>query len=188
MDIPRRFLRFRDTALRNFKFLESLGFRVTEANETYVRYEGPRSQIEIFHGRQSYELGANVIHQNEKYSLEEFFYLRSAHRGNTADFRKFTATDAHGVEVGVARMASAFRECLQSILNDDPVMYSELQKLREAHRHELAIESVTAQVKPKADAAFRAKNYREAAELYESIRERLSPAELRRLEIAKKRS
>jgi hypothetical protein len=187
MDNPQRFLRFKDTALKEFHFLESLGFRVAETNETDVRYAGPTADLEVFHGRQSYEIGVNVVHQGDRYSLEEIRNLQSLQCGDAADFRKFAATDAHGIEVGVARVASACRECLQIILNDDPAIYRELQKLREAHGRELALASLISQVRPKADEAFRAKNYRQAAELYESIREGLSPAELRRLEIAKSR-
>jgi len=43
------------------------------------------------------------------------------------------------------------------------------------------------QLRPKADDAFRRGDYREAAELYERIQPRLTPAEKKKLSIARQR-
>jgi hypothetical protein len=42
-------------------------------------------------------------------------------------------------------------------------------------------------LRPRADEAFRRGNYQEAAELYERIRPRLTPAELKKLAVARER-
>lgn len=42
------------------------------------------------------------------------------------------------------------------------------------------------QVKPAAEAAFRAKDYAKAVNLYESVRDDLTPVELKKLNYAKK--
>jgi hypothetical protein len=42
-------------------------------------------------------------------------------------------------------------------------------------------------VRPKTEAAFRERRYREAADLYEKIRARLTPTEVKKLEFARKR-
>ena len=187
MGSPRRFLRFRETVLKHFSFLESRGLRASETSETYVRFAGEVADIEVFHGRQSFELGANVIRGGLKYSLTEFQMLRSS-TNEDANFLVFAATDAHGVETGVGLLASALKDCIDAILLDSPDMYVELQSRREANRKKLAMDTLVSQTRPKADEAFRRGDYSRAAELYEVIREQLSPSEMRRLEIAKSRT
>ncbi len=45
-----------------------------------------------------------------------------------------------------------------------------------------------AQVRPRAEEAFRMGNYQKSAELYEEIFERLTPAELKKLAFARRRA
>jgi hypothetical protein len=188
MNNPRRFLRFRETVMAEFRFLESLGLRIETANETYVRYLGSVASIEVFHGRSSYELGVNVIREDVTYSLNEFAEMLAASRGTTSTLQPFAATDAHSVEGGVRRLSMALKEVIELIAENGAATYEELHKRREIRRHKLALASMADRVRPKADEAFREKDYGRAAELYQSIREDLSPAELRRLNIATLRS
>jgi hypothetical protein len=53
--------------------------------------------------------------------------------------------------------------------------------------HEYALDVLVNQLRPKAEEAFRRGDYRNAAELYERIRSRLTAAELKKLAIATER-
>jgi hypothetical protein len=188
MSNPRQFLRFREAVLREFRFLDSHGLRVSEANESYVRYSSPKVDVEIFHGRQSFEIGLCVFRDGVKYSIGELLQLRPSLVTDPQLTHGFAATDAHAVEVGVARIASAFKLFSDAVLSDRSTFYEELDQQRMQNKHELALDSLAGQVRPMADEAFHTKDYRRAADLYEQIKERLSPSELRRLQIARSRS
>jgi hypothetical protein len=178
---------FSSAVRQRFHFLETLGYQQTELADSYVRYERGSMAVEIYQGRQSYELGVNLIHNGVSYSLEELLELHRAHGGNTM-FEPFAATDQHGIEIGVDRLAAMLQSCIQCVLTGDTRTYRELDQRREAARRSLALDVLAEQLRPKAEFAFRAKDYRRAAELYDQIRERLSPSELRKLEVAKDRS
>ena len=63
-------LRFPAEVRTQFRFLEALGFKECESSPTYVRYARSEFVIEIYHGRQSYELGLNLLRDGLSYSLQ----------------------------------------------------------------------------------------------------------------------
>jgi hypothetical protein len=104
--------------------------------------------------------------------------------GGTTTFHPFAATDRNGVAVGVGHLACMFKSCSDYFLTNDPVVFRALDAYGEEVSARFAIESLARQLRPKAEAAFKAKDYRLAAELYGQIRDQLSPAELAKLEFA----
>ena len=63
-----------------------------------------------------------------------------------------------------------------------------LRRQRESWSVDYALDVLAEQIRPQAEAAFRGRQYREAAKLYERIAKRLTPTELKKLGMARRRS
>jgi len=183
----RGMLGFSEGVRTNLGFLKQYGFREVDAEDTIIRYATERVFLNVYHGRSSYELGIEVglVAEMDKrgYPLGAFVRLTDPEEG--ARLRYVCATTAEEVRTGLQRLAAQVERYVKRALKGDETIFSELaQQQREwaaAYVADLAYE----QVSPKAAEAFREKRYGEAAKLYESIENRLSPAELTKLEYAK---
>jgi hypothetical protein len=190
MDQSRAGLDF-PAAVRNaFAFVKDLGFREVGADATIVRYATEWVLLTIYHGRSSYELGVEVALVNAErrepgYTLNEFFRLASAEDATHEELKSYCATTAAEVAIGVGKLASLAKVYLPTALRGDEGIFEALARQRQAWATGFAADVAYRQLSPKAAAAFREGKYREAAELYESIRNRLSSAELAKLEYAK---
>jgi hypothetical protein len=182
-DGPLRDLGFPDEVRTQFQFLEALGFELRESGPTCVRYTRAEFVIEIYHGRQSYELGLNLMRYGVSYSLETLLAVHERAGGATT-FHPFAATDRDAVAAGVGHLAGMFKSCSDYFLANDPVVFRAVDDYGEEVSARLAIESLARQLRPKAEAAFKAKDYRLAAELYGQVRDQLTPAEIAKLKFA----
>jgi hypothetical protein len=72
-------------------------------------------------------------------------------------------------------------------LRADPQFFAMLEKQRKQWSEEYALDVLTDQLRPQADEAFHRGDYSKAAELYAQIRDRLTPAEIKKLALAEKR-
>jgi hypothetical protein len=92
------------------------------------------------------------------------------------------------VVAGLKELSLLLKRYGRSALDGDPQLFASLEGERKLWSEEYALDVLTEQLRPQADEAFRQKDYSKAAELYSRIRERLSPAELKKLSIAEERS
>ncbi len=97
------------------------------------------------------------------------------------------ATTPEGLAVVIDKMRMLMKSYGSAALHGDPEFLSMLEKQRKQRLQEFALDVLERQLRPQAEDAFRRKDYVRAAELYASIRERLSPAEARKLALAKAR-
>lgn len=173
-----------------FHFLGEFGFQEIDAEETIVRYATDRIFLNVYHGRSSYEIGIEVGLLDENgsdaggYSLSEFIRLTKPEEG--ARLRYFCATTPDEVQTGLERLAAQVKQHVARALKGDETIFPELEHQQQEWARAFAADVGYRQVSPKAAEAFRQKEYQKAAELYESIREKLTPAELTKLEYAKK--
>jgi hypothetical protein len=186
-------LRFVEEVEVAFGFLTTeYGFRHVKVEPTFVRYESDSVFVNIYHGRSSHELGAEVGLLDTVQEYDQGYPLSALIRLVDKDewdrYRTFTATTPELVKTGVKKVSETFQKYAVDALRGDPTIFSKLKIQREQMTESYAREVLAGHVKPKAEDAFRNKNYKEAAELYESIRTELSPAELKKLEYAKKHS
>ncbi|HMV12472.1 MAG TPA: hypothetical protein PJ996_05910, partial [Nitrosomonas sp.] len=72
-------------------------------------------------------------------------------------------------------------------LDGDPKYFQMLERQRELWSKEYSLEVLARQLRPKANQAFRQKDYVKAVELYSQFRGCLSLAEIKKLSIAKER-
>ncbi|MCC6924117.1 MAG: hypothetical protein IT525_13835 [Nitrosomonas sp.] len=83
--------------------------------------------------------------------------------------------------------AKVSKRYCRSALDGDPQLFSILESERKSWSEEYALDVLADQLRPQADEAFRQRNYAKSAELYSRIRDRLSPAEIKKLSIAAER-
>jgi hypothetical protein len=188
-DNSRAALNFANTAREVFLFLGDFGFQEVGAEETIVRYATKRIFFHVYHGRSSYELGIDVglfgpgTIEVHGYSLGEFARLTDPMEA--ANLRDFCATTPEEVGIGLGKLAAQAMQYVARALRGDETVFSELERQQREWGSALAADVAYRQVSPKAAEAFREKNYHKAVELYESIKNRLTPAELKKFEYAK---
>ncbi len=98
-------LGFAQAVQRHFRFLEGLGYRVATVEDTLVRYEGAGRFITVFHGRQSYALGAEF---GKTHDLESVVSIKELWNALYPEqpYREYTASIAPVVERGVEELAA----------------------------------------------------------------------------------
>ncbi|MGH8612187.1 MAG: hypothetical protein ACREYF_09145 [Gammaproteobacteria bacterium] len=157
---------------------------------TFVRYESDKIFVNIYHGRSSYELGIEVgplgsgVEIDMGYSLSALIHLVAPEEA--AAYRNFVATTPKKVQIGVKLLSEKFQGYGWDLLWGDPDIFIKLKTQRAQLSERFAMEVLARQVRPKADAAFRSKDYGEAIRLYGSIRNQLTPVELKKLDYAQK--
>lgn len=184
-DAARQRLNFACAVEREFAFLGDRGFQVSEQAPTIVRFRKGDLIATVYHGRRSYELGFEIGHGDEHFSIESL--IRVVAPAEAADYRNPVATKSSEFLKGIHRLADLVRRYGQRALEDDNEAFAELRDKRRVWSEAYALDVLAEQTRPKAEAAFREGKYREAAALYEKIAPRLGPAELKKLAVARKR-
>ncbi len=179
-------LNFADAVRKRFAFLGDHRFIEIESLPTIVRYQKDDLEIDVYHGRQSFEVGFGIARQGVRYSLSEL--IRAADPVAAEQYRNETATTPHGVAKALARLQEVVERYGERALQGDVEYFSALEAQRKVWAEGYALDVLEGQVRPKAEAAFRSGDYRQAAELYERIRIRLSAVELKKLALARKRA
>lgn len=178
-------LNFERAARKSFAFLNDLGFAEIESAPTLVRYRKDGIEVDVYHGRQSYEIGAGVSAFGTRYALSAI--IRTTDPAAAKQYRYPAATTPEGVAAGLEELGSLMKRYCIRALSGDPQFFSELEQQRKSWSEEYALDVLAEQVRPKADDAFRRGDYSTAAELYARIRSRLSPAEIKKLTLAEER-
>ncbi len=185
-EMERKNLNFANLVKERFSFLSDIGFVEVESLPTLVLYRNNGIDVDVCHGRQSYEIGFGISHQGIRYSLSEF--IRIADPEFSKQYRDPTATTQEVLAEGLTKIAElAKRYCIKAI-RGDLTFFSMLESQRKLWVEKYALDVMAEQLRPKADEAFRLGKYREAAELYKRIESCLSPAEIKKLTISEERS
>jgi hypothetical protein len=120
-----------------------------------------------------------------QYSISEI--VRVAEPEEFNNFRYPMTTTEAGVVAGLERLSRLLERYGSKALEGDQEHYLALDEQRQQWAEEFALDVLVEQLRPKANEAFRQKDYLSAVELYSRIEERLSPAELKKLGIARER-
>jgi hypothetical protein len=182
----RKNLDFENAARQRFTFLNELGFSEVEALPTLLRYQKGSVEVDVYHGRRSYEIGAGVSHLGSRYAIAEI--IRSVDSTAAKNYRNPIASTREGVVAGLEELRSQMHRYGSAALQGDPKFFSVLKEKQKVWAEEYWLDGLTSQLRPQADEAFRRGDYSKAAELYARIRSRLGPAELKKLTLAEERS
>ncbi|MCG3188108.1 MAG: hypothetical protein IOMNBAOH_02832 [Rhodocyclaceae bacterium] len=183
--VDRTNLNFANLVKERFAFLSDLGFVEVESLPTLVLYRNGDIDVDVYHGRRSYEIGFGITRQGVRYSLSEF--IRSSDPEFAEQYRYPTATTQEVLVDGLTRTAELVKRYCIKALQGNPAFFSTLGSQRKLWAEKYAFDVMVGQLRPKAHEAFRLSKYREAAELYRKIESALSPAERKKLAIAEER-
>lgn len=177
-------LNFAHAVSERFAFLDDMGFSAVESLPTLVRYRRGEIEVTVYHGRQSFELGFEISRGDACYSISELIGVADAEAAKR--YRNFAATTSEGIIEGLNQLVELVIRYGDRALRGDSAFFAALESHRKFWSEKYALDILEKQLRPKAQAAFQQGNYREAAELLERIRSRLSPAEEKKLAHAKK--
>ena len=169
-----------------FLFLQEMGFAEVEAASALVLYRKDDVEVDVYHGRQSYEVSAGVTAFGVRYSMSEL--IRTADTAAAQTYRSTVATTSEGIADGLAELCSLMKSYGGDALKGDRQFFSKLAKQREQWSEDYALDVMAGQLRPQAEEAFRRGNYAMAAELYARIEGRLTQTEVKKLAFAKSRS
>ncbi len=184
--IERTGLNFSDKVKDLFVFLEQLGFSIVESLPTLVRYKKGDIEVDVYHGRQSYEIGAGITISGNRYSISEIIRLNAPDIAK--NFRYAMATTAEGVATALETLSMLMKRFGGAALKGDPEFIAALEQQRQQWSEDYALEVLAEQLRPKANEAFHRKDYSMAADLYSRILKCLSAVERKKLDFAIKHS
>jgi len=168
-----------------FGFLADAGFAEVEASPTLARYCMGDFEIDIYYGRQSYEIGGGVTLAGTRYAMSEI--VRAVDPEVAKGYRNAVATTREGIAAGLEELAALMRHYGSGALRGEQQFVAALERQRKQWAEGYALDVLAAQIRPQAEDAFRRGDYAQAAELYGRIRECLSPAEAKKLTLTQER-
>ncbi|MBL8483159.1 MAG: hypothetical protein JNJ60_13245 [Rhodocyclaceae bacterium] len=167
-------------------FLTDEGYAAVDQLPTLVRFRKGDVEVDIYHGRQSYEIGGGISVAGTRYSISEL--MRVSDPEAAARYRNAAATTPEAVTAALTALSALLRPYCLAASRGDPQFFSRLENQRKQWAEQLALDVLARQLRPQAEDAFRRGDYPKAAELYGRIRQCLSPAEAKKLALAEKRS
>lgn len=176
-------LNFATAATEAFGFVDRLGFTQVEALPTIVRYRKGDLEVDVYHGRRSYEIGFGIARRGVRYSIGEL--MRAKDPEAARRFRLWAARTESVLRDGLTQLAELASRYGDRAFQGDPELFAALDRQRESWGKEYELDVLEGQLRPEAHRAFRQGDYRKAAELYERILPRLTPVELKKLAFAK---
>lgn len=184
-------LGFKDAVLSNFGFLRTYGLKPVEEDVTLVRYESDAVFVNVYHGRGSFEIGAEIgrLDRTEKYGLDYIVSWAGKQAWEAEGFGRgtmFQVSTHEGVQNFVPKVAELVKKYGDPFLTGNPVFYDELQKVNEQASMAFEREQMLTRIRKEADAAWTAKDFARVAELLQPIRPDLTDVESKRLAYAEK--
>jgi hypothetical protein len=176
----RSFLRFPEEVIKRFIFLEALGFRRMNTKPTLVRYESSVIGINVYQGRQSYEIGLEIESlrkPTESYSFSKILRLVDTQRAES--YRKFAAHTVEGVAHGVEQLAELLHECTDKGALNSKQLFSRLKLQRADLTRNYALSVQLRQAREKAEVACARKEFGNLVKILSPFQEHLNPVELK---------
>jgi hypothetical protein len=112
-----------------FAFLQGAGFDVIESVPTIVRYRKGDIEIDVYHGRQSYEVGFGIAYEGIRYSLGAIISVTDPELGG--QYRNTAAKTPKAIEEGLTVVADLVTRFGERALSGDPEFITALENVRE---------------------------------------------------------
>jgi hypothetical protein len=182
--VDRDVLGFGREAAIAFSFLGDLGYLKSEKSPNHVRFQCNGTQVNVYHGRQSYEISADVNYLGATYPVVSI--IRAIDPDAAMRYRNTTATSQQMVVKALGELTGVVKKYCIDALKGNPEFFSALKANAVAWSEAYALEVLVGQVRPKAHDAFGQGNYDVAVSLYSQIRDHLTPVEAKKLAFAEK--
>jgi len=176
---------FEGSARKAFAFLSEHHFVEAESCPTLIRFRRGEIEVDVYHGRRSFEVGGGITAFGTRYSIPEI--VRLSGPSLVKDFYYRVARNQHSIDASLEELSRLLNEYCLPALHGDTNFYTRLEAERKRGSKAYALEVLAGNVRPQAEEAFRRGDYALAVELYSQIRECLSPAELKKLSMAERR-
>jgi hypothetical protein len=186
----RHALGFGASVEREFEFLGKHGFIVRRREPTLVRFESDGLGIDVYHGRQSYEIGL-LIGPAKPVSAQGYamsVQLDVAVPELAHGYRNYAALEPDAVRRGVSELARLFRLCVdRGILTERDLLERVAERGAQA-AHDYAAEVLLSQTRRKIEAACLARDYAEVVELLRPVEHLGGEAEGKKLRYARRKA
>ena len=180
-------LRFDAEVKERFSFLGDLGFHCVRAESTFVRFESQSASLNVYHGRQSFEIGLEIEPappDRDCFSFSEI--LRLVDREQALHYRNYGTHTLPGVAKGVHQLALLLERCIEGGILKDKQLFSRLRLQREEFRQCYAVETELVQARRKSELAWRNKDYEAFIKALQPLRAALKATEVAKLKFAEK--
>ena len=186
-------LEFRQEALSVFAFLSAdYDFSCTHADPNLLTYESETLYVDVYHDPLSYEVGVDLgklshdAGRKRSFALVELMRLEDPQKAE--NFRCPAVVKPDQMRPALVHLSELLKTYAGRVLRGDSSVLKRARRESARFERERAEKSRLRQVRSRANAAFGEKDYAKAAALYESIKDDLSPAEVRKLEYSNKRA
>ena len=184
-------LGFKEAVLSSFGFLHSRGFRSVAEEITMVRYESQNVYVNIYHGRGSFEIGAEVgrISGGDCYGLDYIVSWAGKEAWDAEGFGRgtlFQVSTKQGVQNTVPKVAKILEKYGGPFLSGDPAFYENLQRVNEESSLAFEKEQMVTRIRKEANTAWTAKDFARVVELFQPIRDNLTEIDRKKLVYAEK--
>jgi hypothetical protein len=185
----RRSLGFSKEARELFSFLEvQWEFKCVRQENTFVRYESADVYVNVYHGRSSFEIGVEIGNKSSEHSFNLEALVALFDKELSLEYWAAGGRTAKAVRRALKKQAEGLSRYGGSALSGHQSIFDRLEQLRTDRSAAMVLDSKAYQIRPKAEAAFRSGDYKEAVKLYSSIEAALSPIERKKLQLAKNKA
>ncbi|MGA8636260.1 MAG: hypothetical protein WB805_15620 [Candidatus Dormiibacterota bacterium] len=182
-------LGFPSTVLQAFAFLQgTYGFQVDSVAPTVVRFQSNRLFVNVWHEQRSHELGLSIgrrsrpAESSHPFNVADILYLTEP--AKAAAYRDHTALTVESVRAGIEALADELQTYGSEALTGANEVFDKIAGDRTQRVESYALALGDAHVRSGVAEAWARQDFAEAARLLGTITERLSPAELAKLEYA----
>jgi hypothetical protein len=184
----RKSLGFSKKVREFFSFLEvQWEFKCTIQEKTTVRYESTDVYVNVYHGRSSFEIGVEIGKKSSEHNFSLEALVALFDKDLSREYWATGARTADAVRKALKKLSEGLIRYGGSALSGHQSIFDRLEQFRTERVASMVLDSKAYQIRPKAEAAFRRGDYKEAVMLYSSIESALSSIESKKLEIAKKK-
>jgi hypothetical protein len=185
----RRSLGFAKEVRAFFSFLEvQWGFKCVRQEKTFVRYESADVYVNVYHGRSSFEIGVEIGNKSSEHSFSLEALVALFDKKLSREYWATGGRTAEAVRRALKKLSEGLSHYGDSALSGHQSIFDRLEQLRIDRSAAMALDSKAYQIRPKAEAAFRRGDYKEAVKLFSLIEAALSSIEKKKLELAKNKA
>jgi hypothetical protein len=186
-------LGFREAVTSEFDFLvKNFSFTCVKQDVTYVRYESSDVFVNVYHGRASFELNVEIGERaggrdipETRFTIGDILYLFSPQVAE--NYHPYQVTTLESVKKFVGELARLVEQYATPALRGDHNCFQRVAEIQLQRSNNLLQTWELNRVRREVETAWREKDFKRVVEIYDPVKEHLTPAEVKKLEYARKK-